>query len=143
MSQNSDKEQCTESKLGWVHQVHTLTQPTCTSRAYCSRPAVSRSCPGPVPCRIVACGRSCRRPGQPCRRPGQPCRRPGHPCHRPGQPCRRLYRDTPSTKAMCARRVTRCCACRSAPAPCCRALSAVSQPLAALYRDTRSPPSQP
>ena len=79
-------------------------------------------CRGLVPSRIVACGRSCRRPGL---------------------PRRSLYCDTPSTKVMRIRRVARCRACRNSPAPCRRALSAVSQPLAAMYRDTRSPPSQP
>ena len=39
---NSDSEQCTESKLGWVHQVPTLAQPTRTSRATVPRLAVSR-----------------------------------------------------------------------------------------------------
>ena len=35
--QNSDSEQCTESKLGWVHQVHTLTQAVRTGRAHCTQ----------------------------------------------------------------------------------------------------------
>ena len=34
---NSDSEQCTESKLGWVHQVHTLTQLARTGRAHCTQ----------------------------------------------------------------------------------------------------------
>ena len=73
---NSDSEQCTKSKLGWVHQMHTLAQPARTGHAHCAQAshvaAVSWSCRGPVPGRIVACGRSCRKPGRPCRRPG-PC----------------------------------------------------------------------
>ena len=42
MVQNSDSEQCTESKLGWVHQVHTLAQAARTA----PRPAVSQLCCG-------------------------------------------------------------------------------------------------
>ena len=33
---NSDSEQRTESKLGWVHQVHTLAQPARTGHAHCA-----------------------------------------------------------------------------------------------------------
>ena len=81
-----------------------------------------RPCRGHVPGRIVACGR---------------------PCRRPGRPCRSLYHDTPSTKVKRACCVAHCCACRSPPALCRRVLSAISFPLAALYRNTRSPASQP
>ena len=121
---NSDSEQCTELKLGWVHQVHTLTQPTHAQAVPIAlRPSVSRSCCGPMPDRIVTYGRSCRRLGI---------------------PCRSLYRDTPSTKTMRARRVACCSACRSTPAPyrgalwpCRRAVSlAVSQPCCTSYHDT-------
>ena len=31
---NSDSEQCTESKLGWIHQMHTLAQPGRTGHAH-------------------------------------------------------------------------------------------------------------
>ena len=123
---NNDSEQCPESKLGWVHQVDTLNP------AYAHRPRAlcpGRPCRGPVPDHIVAYGRSCHRPGRPC------CRL--------GWLCRNLYRDIPSTKVMRACRVVHCRMCRSTPASCRRALRAVSQPLAALHRDTRSPPSQP
>ena len=34
---NSDSKQCTESKLGWVHQVHTLAQPARTGREHCTQ----------------------------------------------------------------------------------------------------------
>ena len=34
---NSDSEQCTRSRLGWVHQVHTLTQAARTSHAHCAQ----------------------------------------------------------------------------------------------------------
>ena len=56
-------------KLGWVHQVHTLN-PGCAQRPRALRPG--RLCRGPVPDRIVACDRPCRKPSRPCRRPG-PC----------------------------------------------------------------------
>ena len=34
---NSDSEQCPESKLGWVHQVHTLALPEHTSLSHCAQ----------------------------------------------------------------------------------------------------------
>ena len=48
---NSDSEQCTESKLGWVHQVHTLTQAARTA----PRPCAQR--------RVAGLAWPCRRPG--------------------------------------------------------------------------------
>ena len=100
---NNDSKQCTESKPGWVHQVHTLAQLARTLRRVvglacpCRRPslAVSQAWPG----RVVA--------------PSRQCRRHRRSCRRPARPCRRLYRDTPSTKAMRARRVACCRGCRS------------------------------
>ena len=44
--QNNDPEQCTESKLGWVHQVNTLTQAAHPLRVHSSRWAPCR-CPLP------------------------------------------------------------------------------------------------
>ena len=44
---NSDSKQCTESKLGWVHQVHTLAYPARTGRAHCAHA-------GPCLDRVVA-----------------------------------------------------------------------------------------
>ena len=93
---NSDSEQCTKSKLGWVHQVHTLTQPVRTGRAHCSRWA---------PCRGVRCAVSWP--------PPRSYRGRARLCRKPGRPYRRLYHDTPSTKAMRAHRVVRYHACRS------------------------------
>ena len=64
---NSDSEQCIESRLGWVHRMHTLN-PSCvpTARALrlgCGLGAVSWRTLGCV----VAPSRSCRRCPLPCR----------------------------------------------------------------------------
>ena len=68
---NSDSEQCTESRLGWVHRVHTLN-PGCAPTAR-TQP-VSWHAIG----RIVAPSRSCRGSPLPCHcahaRTGAPCR---------------------------------------------------------------------
>ena len=76
---NSDSEQCTESKLGWVHQVHTLTQAARTA----PRPCAQR--------RVAGLAWPCRRPGLAVSQawpgrvvaPSRPCRRHRRSCHRP------------------------------------------------------------
>ena len=66
---NSDSEQCTESKLGWVHQVHTLAQPTRTSRAHCAQAGLVVVRTGQArPCRNAHPAVSCAVPCSPCRR---------------------------------------------------------------------------
>ena len=107
---NSDSEQCIESKLSWVRQVHTLTQPTRTDRAHCAQAVHVAVVSQPIADRVPAYGGSCRRLGWRCRRLGWPCRKPD-------RSCRILYRDTPSTKAMRARRVARYSACCRPPPP--------------------------
>ena len=60
---NSDSKQCTESKLGWVHRMHTLN-PNCAPTARALRPGRART----TPCRGVQCAMSqaqhrlCRKP---------------------------------------------------------------------------------
>ena len=145
---NSDSEQCTESKLGWVHQVHTLN-PACSPR-----PTVSQ----PVAVRVAACGRSCRRLRRPCRSlwsvVSQACpalrvmsralvcvarllRRivvPSRPCRsivsRHSQlpslllsPYNRLYHDTPASQTACLSRYKDCIVTRplaTSPSPLTR-----------------------
>ena len=79
-----------------MHQVHTLNQLVRIGRAHwasCRGVRWVVSWPHPQP----YCGKA-------------------RPCRKPGRPCRRLYRDTPSTKAI--------------HGASCRALSCVSQPQA-------------
>ena len=113
---NSDSEQCTESKLGWVHQMNTLN-PSCAQRPRALHPC--------WPCRgrvvglcptlswLVA-GRVTAWPLP---------RMHSVPSQAPPWPCRARYRE-----------------CRSIPAPCHRALLSRIAALAALYHHTRSPP---
>ena len=104
---NSDSEQCTKSKLGCVHQVHTLN-PACTHRPCALRPGWP--CRGSVMslCPAVSWLVASRVAGL-----------AGRPCRKPSRSCRSLYRDTPSTKAMHA-------PCRALPRVLLR-LCAVSQ----------------
>ena len=104
---NSDSEQCTESKLGRVHRVHTLN-PSCARIA-------------PMPCaqrRVVAHWASCRgrfvgrvtrcvaAPVVPCRCSRAPCPRAvSHallPCHSSSAPCHRaLLRHIAAPGVLC------------------------------------------
>ena len=72
MSQNSDSELCTESRLGQVHNVHTpMAQAACWAgrvmahQVPCRRPLPTVSWPSSRSCR--SSHRSCRRPCWPCR----------------------------------------------------------------------------
>ena len=103
---NSDSKQCTESKPGWVHRVH--TQRTLTARAQHpgrAHGAVSWRALG----RIVAPSPAVLR--------APPC----HVAHWravPQPPCPQ-YKNCIATQSPCRA----CCrACRSAPAPCRSAL---------------------
>ena len=124
---NSDCKQCTESKLGWVHNAHTQGPMLC---AHCAH-AACMSHPGR---RVVAhwapyrgafrrCRRSCCSVHWSCRRPCRALFRP--PCHRPVT-IQKLYRDSNPCRAHCASCRPRCRACHSTYR---RVLGVVSQPL--------------
>ena len=68
---NRDPKQCTGSKTGWVHQVHSLSQP---ARPGAPRPRARRSCRGHALAMSWPCGRPCHSLAWPCRRPRRPCR---------------------------------------------------------------------
>ena len=120
MTQNS----ALSLKLGWVHR-GTPNGPWLRSRWAQAERAV---------CRVVARSVPCRRPST-GRVTGVAGRVVAVSQAWPAV-SQLISRHTQHQGHACARRVARCRACRSAPAPCRRALSTVSQPLAALYRDT-------
>ena len=150
---NSDLEQCTESRLSWVHLVHTLTQAAFTGHAHCTQAAMSRPCHGPMPDRIVACGRPCRRSGRPCRRPQS---RMVAYCHAVSQPLAARYHDTwsppsqPRYNCCIATQLpavrTMCCVARApdrilsrVAARCCRVATLYRSPGCAVSRHQRCP----
>ena len=146
---NSYLEQCTESKLGQVHKVHTLN------------PGYARTAPRPLAQRRIAVHTG-------------PCHGPGHSAHWPCPyrrlpcrstvlcsllPCRdtktapppppfmiqKLYRDIElmprvSQRSYIVSQGAVSSACCSVPAPCHRALGAVSQPLACYIATRGLPP---
>ena len=120
--QNSDSKQCTESRLGWVHRVHTLNLGCAPIARWAGRVVAHRGC---IMAPLSAVSRLCPAISWPC-----------HRAHvRAGTPCRsslrsrykKLYRDPSPCRSPCS---ARCCVCRSAPMLCHRALGTVSQPLA-------------
>ena len=107
---DSDSEQCTESKLGWVHHVHTLTQAARPGRAHS---ACWAPCRGPLPDRIVV------EPGRVTMRMRTLARHVAALCHPP----RSRYKNCIGTLAPAARRVERPAArvampLRRVPGPC-------------------------
>ena len=68
---NSDSEQCIESRLGWVHRVHTLN-PSCAHAARWASRVVAHqaTCRRPPPTASWPSSRSCRSAHRLCRRPG-------------------------------------------------------------------------
>ena len=105
---NSDSKQCTESKLGWVHQVHTLN-PACSPRSAVSQPVAGRV--AGFAGRVAAYSRSCRRLGQ----HWVSCCAPSSVSHAscavswylPGRVAA-LYRDTASCQASSCHHTTDC-----------------------------------
>ena len=132
---NNDSKQCSESKLGRVHRVHTQrTQVARTLHTHCAQatrtPQVGR--------RVVAPLRPCRSAHWSCHRPCRElCRAP---CRRPSFTIQSLYRNTTPYRAHRALCRARCSVCRSAPALCRKALGAVSQPLACCVATPGRPP---
>ena len=91
---NNDSKQCTESKLGWVHRVHTLN-PSCAPQAVRKAPCRGARWGRPrltFDRRCRACARRCRACARPCRACTRPCRACARPCHCPharaSTPCR-------------------------------------------------------
>ena len=135
--QNNDSEQCTKSKMGWVHQVHTLTQaarPLRSGRAHSALWA---------PCRGVHWAVSWP-PPRPYRGRARPCRyaheSAGMPCRNvvslPSVTIQKLYRD-PRSYYMLPRVSQPPAPYHGAPWPCRKVVSlAVSQPCCASCHDT-------
>ena len=69
---NSDSEQCTESRLGQVHRVH--TQRTLAARMVCLGRARTAPCRGTQCAVLQAQHRPCCRRVAQCRVPARPCR---------------------------------------------------------------------
>ena len=143
---NSDSEQCTESKLGRVHNAHTHG-PGCAQTARALQCVVARAGPyrGPLPCcvapvpgRVAACTRVL------AHRVAVPCRAQGWAVLYPFRP----YRDTPCSQVALLSRYKNCIVtqlglnqdmralppCRDTkphaarPEPCSKCGLAVSQP---------------
>ena len=138
---NSDSEQCTESKLGWVHQVRTLAQAARPLRTHCAQAARKASCHDarwvvswPTRDRVVVPSLSCRRSPLSCcyahARTGAPCRIEATFCPR----SRYKIVSRPNPCRARARPYNR--PCRSTLLPC---HSVVSQPCCAILRHNCSP----
>ena len=127
---NSDSEQCPESRLGWVHKVHTLN-PSCAHIASALRPGSAQR-------RVVACAlghivvpspivsRLCPAVSWPCPAMSLRARVHWHAVSQlPLVTIQKLYRDPSPYRAPCH---ARCCACRSSSALCRKALGAYRSP---------------
>ena len=124
---NSDSKQCPESKLGWVHRVHTQG-PSCAPTA----PRLWAQC------RVVACTGAiswlCPAVSQ-----AMSC---AHAAVSSPPPViiKNLYRDPNLCRAHCAPCCTRCRLFRRAPVLCRRALLRCIVALVGLCRDARPTP---
>ena len=120
---NSDSEQCTESKLGRVHRVHTLN-PGCEHTA--PRPRASRTL-GAVSWLCLAVLQYALAVSRAHVAVLSP----------PPVTIQKFHREPNFCCVDCERCRLRCCACRSAPVPCRRSLLCSIAAPSALCRDTR------
>ena len=142
-SPNSDSKQCSQSKLGQVHSMHThglgCVHAACWADRVAQCRGLARPCRGLAPGCIVASPWSCRSAHRPCRRPCCSLSRTLSPAQSravlqrlPGRVLRPLGRVAgPLVRVVASPRPYRRAVSWS---PCCTPLSPVSR-YNALYRD--------